>query len=61
MFPRVRYTRFMPYRQMAWLLSYSAIAKSGTGNHAAALQDLAAIEIISKHVKSYPTLNIIDA
>ncbi len=49
-------TRFMPYRQMAWLLSYSAIAKSGTGNHAAALQDLAAIEIISKHVKSYPTL-----
>ena len=48
--------RFVPYRQMAWLLSSSAIAKSGTGNHAAALQDLAAIETISKHVKSYPTL-----
>jgi hypothetical protein len=48
--------RFMSYRQMAWLLSYSAISKSGAGNHAAALRDLAAIEIISKHVKSYPTL-----
>jgi membrane protein YdbS with pleckstrin-like domain len=48
--------RFMPYRQMARLLSYSAIAKSGTGNHAAALQDLAAIETISKHIKKYPIL-----
>ncbi len=48
--------RFIPYRQMARLLSYSAIAKSDTGNHTAALQDLAAIETISKHVKSYPML-----
>jgi Ca2+/Na+ antiporter len=48
--------RFMPDRQMAKLLSYSAIAKSGTGNHAAALRDLAAIETISKHVKKYPWL-----
>jgi Ca2+/Na+ antiporter len=48
--------RFIPYRQMARLLSYSAIAKSNAGNHAAALQDLAAIETISKHIKSYPML-----
>jgi len=47
---------FLHYRQMARLLSYSAIAESGAGNHTTALQDLAAIENISKHIKSYPTL-----
>jgi hypothetical protein len=48
--------RFSPYRQMALLLSYSAIAKSSAGNLTAAMQDLAAIETVSKHIKRYPTL-----